>query len=63
MATAPKEEKIDIRQRLKALNNLPTFIKEVYQTSPALASGNIVLRLIRSVIPLLVLYTGKLLID
>lgn len=58
-----KEEKIDIRQRLKALNNLPIFIKEVYQTSPALASGNILLRLIRSSIPLLVLYIGKLLID
>lgn len=66
MATIPKEEKeekIDIHQRLKALNNLPVFIKEVYQTSPALASGNIVLRLIRSAIPLLVLYIGKLLID
>lgn len=66
MASIPKEEKeekIDIRQRLKALNNLPTFIKEVYQTSPKLASGNIILRLIRSAIPLLVLYIGKLLID
>ncbi len=66
MASKPKEEKeekIDIRQRLKALNNLPAFIKEVYRTSPALASGNIVLRLIRSVIPLMVLYIGKLLID
>ncbi|MBA4849678.1 ABC transporter ATP-binding protein [Emticicia sp. BO119] len=59
----PKEEKIDIRQRLQALNNLPTFVKEVYQTSPALATGNILLRLIRSAIPLLVLYIGKLLID
>jgi ATP-binding cassette subfamily B protein len=66
MASRPreeKEEKINIRQRLKALKNLPVFIKEVYQTSPALTSGNIVLRLIRSVIPLLVLYVGKLLID
>jgi ATP-binding cassette subfamily B protein len=66
MATKPREEKedkIDIRQRLKALNNLPAFIKEVYQTSPALASGNILVRLIRSAIPVLVLYVGKLLID
>jgi ATP-binding cassette subfamily B protein len=66
MATIPKEEKeekINMRQRLKALSNLPIFIKEVYQTSPVLASGNIILRLIRSAIPLLVLYIGKLLID
>ena len=58
-----EEEKINFRQRLKSLSNLPVFIKEVYRTSPALTIGNIALRAMRSVIPLLVLYLGKLIID
>lgn len=58
-----EEEKINFRQRLQSLRNLPVFIKEVYQTSPALTVGNILLRAMRSVISLLVLYLGKLIID
>lgn len=57
------ENKPNIRDRFKALGNLPSFLKEVYQTSPALTVGNTLLRLIRSAMPLLALYIGKLIID
>lgn len=59
----PIETKPNIKQRLKALGNLPAFLREVYQTSPALAIGNMLLRLMRSAIPISILYLGKLIID
>ncbi len=59
-----KEEKpLTFRERMQALRNLPAFFRLVWHTSPAMASANIFLRLIRSAIPLLVLYLGKLIID
>ncbi|MCU0468901.1 MAG: ABC transporter ATP-binding protein/permease [Arcicella sp.] len=62
-ANTPTENKPNIRERFNALKNLPAFLKEVYQTSPWLTIGNSMLRLIRSVMPLLTLYVGKLIID
>ena len=59
----PNDKKISIRERLAALNNLPSFLREVYQTSPPLTIGNVFLRLLRASIPILILYTGKLIID
>lgn len=57
------ETKPNIKERLKALGNLPAFLREVYLTSPALTISNISLRLLRSVIPISILYIGKLIID
>jgi ATP-binding cassette subfamily B protein len=57
------ENKPNIRERLKALTNLPAFLKEVYQTSPSLTIGNTVLRLLRSLMPISSLYVAKLIID
>lgn len=57
------ENKPNIRERLKALTNLPAFLKEVYQTSPSLTIGNTILRLLRSLIPVSSLYVAKLIID
>ncbi len=57
------ENKPNIRERLKALNNLPAFLKEVYQTSPSLTIGNTLLRLLRSLMPVSSLYIAKLIID
>ncbi len=57
------ETKPNIRERLKALGNLPAFLREVYLTSPALTISNTVLRLLRSAIPISILYIGKLIID
>lgn len=59
----PDENKPNIKERLKALGNLPAFLREVYLTSPALTISNIFLRLLRSAIPISILYVGKLIID
>jgi ATP-binding cassette, subfamily B, bacterial len=52
-----------LRERFGALRNLPPFLKLVWQTSPTLATGALVLRLVRAVLPVLTLYIGKLIID
>jgi ATP-binding cassette, subfamily B, bacterial len=57
------EKKPNIKERLQALGNLPAFLREVYQTSPSLTISNIFLRLLRSAIPISILYVGKLIID
>lgn len=62
--TAPKKtDKISFKERLGALRNLPEFFRLIWQTSPWLTVINSLLRIIRSAIPLSVLYVGKLIID
>lgn len=62
--TAPKKtDKISFKERLGALRNLPEFFRLIWQTSPWLTIINSLLRIIRSAIPLAVLYVGKLIID
>lgn len=62
---APKSETsaVTLKQRLSALKNLPKFFKLVWQTSPSLTIINSILRLIKSSIPVGILYVGKLIID
>ncbi len=55
--------RISLKDRFSALGNLPAFFKIVWQTSPSLTITNAVLRIIRSAIPLAILYVGKLIID
>ncbi|HET6701151.1 MAG TPA: ABC transporter ATP-binding protein [Gemmatimonadaceae bacterium] len=52
-----------LRERFGALRNLPPFLKLVWQTSPTLASGALLLRIVRAVLPVITLYVGKLIID
>ena len=52
-----------LRERLGALRNLPPFLRLVWQTSPAMTAGNLALRLVRALLPVLMLYVGKLIID
>lgn len=52
-----------LKDRFQALQYLPPFFKEIWHTQPWMTSGNIGLRLIRSAIPFLTLYVGKLIID
>ncbi|GAB5550997.1 MAG: ABC transporter ATP-binding protein [Saprospiraceae bacterium] len=59
----PNEEKKTLRQQFAALNNLPRFFKLIWLTSRSLTLGNIFLRLIKSGIPLVMLYIGKEIID
>ena len=51
------------RERFGALRNLPPFLALVWQTSPALAVAQAVLRIIRALLPVATLYVGKLIID
>src|SRR6187200_3247841 len=51
------------RERLGALKNLPPFIQLVWETSPSLTIAQGLLRLIRALLPVVVLYLGKLIID
>ena len=54
---------VSVRERVSALRNLPAFLNLIWHTSPALALGNIALRLLRAFSPLAMLYVGKLIID
>ena len=52
-----------LRERFSALRNLPPFLKLVWQTSPSLTIATLVLRLARAVLPVAMLFVGKLIID
>ena len=54
---------LTLKERLAALRNLPAFFKLVWETNPSMTLVNIILRIIRSSLPLLILYVGKLIID
>lgn len=56
-------DRLTFRDRLSALANLPSFLALVWQTSPRMTLGSAFLRLIRSALPLGMLYVGKLIID
>jgi len=56
-------ETLTLKERLGALRNLPAFFKMVWNTSPAMTVINSILRIIRSAIPVALLYVGKLIID
>ncbi len=56
-------EKLTVKERLRAFKNLPLFFKLIWQTSPWLTFLNGFLRIIQSIMPLGMLYTGKLIID
>ncbi len=58
-----KKEKLSYRQQFSALSNLPRFFSMIWETSPSMALGNLILRLIQSAVPLLMLYIGKEIID
>ncbi len=54
---------VSIRERVDALKNLPKFFKMVWDISPALTLTNMVLRLVRALQPLAMLYVAKLIMD
>jgi len=58
-----KQEQVTFKQRLAALGNLPEFFKLVWQTSHWMTIANAILRIIRSTLPLAILYVGKLIVD
>lgn len=58
-----KDQPQSWREQLGALRHLPPFFKMIWQTSPSLSIGNAVLRLLKSLIPLAMLYIGKEIVD
>lgn len=52
-----------VRERMAALRNVVPFLRLVWQTSPVLTSWTLVVRLVRALLPVIVLYVGKLIID
>lgn len=52
-----------LRERFKAMRNLPPFLRQVWQTSPWLTVASLGLRLVRALMPVATLYIGKLIID
>lgn len=54
---------VSLKERFSALGNLPAFFKLVWQTSRSLTIATASIRLVRSAIPVSILYIGKLIID
>lgn len=60
--TIPTQD-ISFKERLSALKNLPNFFKLVWQSSPSKTLISFTLRILRSAMPVALLYVGKLIID
>ncbi|MEK6768691.1 MAG: ABC transporter ATP-binding protein [Gemmatimonadota bacterium] len=58
-----REERPTWRQRLEALKNLPPLLKMVWETHRGYTAAIVALRALRAVVPLAVLWVGKLIID
>jgi ATP-binding cassette subfamily B protein len=56
-------QNISFKERLSALKNLPEFFKLVWSSSPTKTSLSFLLRIMRSAMPVALLYVGKLIID
>jgi ATP-binding cassette subfamily B protein len=52
-----------LRERVGALRNLPPFLALIWQTSRTLTVGTLLLRLVRALLPVVILFVGKLIID
>lgn len=50
-------------ERFGALRNVPPFLRLIWKTSRALTAGDLLLRLVRALLPVATLYVGKLIID
>ncbi|TKS53773.1 ABC transporter ATP-binding protein [Luteimonas yindakuii] len=61
--TAPSRPQPTLRERFNAMRNLPPFLRQVWATSPTLTLTSLGIRLVRAVMPVLMLYIGKLIID
>src|SRR5262245_21228328 len=52
-----------LRERFRALRNLPPFLAIVWQASRSMTLAEAALRLVRALLPVAMLYVGKLIID
>ena len=61
--TRPAAADLTFRERLGALKHLPPLFRLVWGTSPALFAANLALRLVRALVPITMLWVGKLVVD
>ena len=59
----PSKEKPSFKEQFLAYRNLPRFFSLIWATSKTYTIGDLLLRLIKSAIPLAMLYVGKEIID
>ncbi|HEY7502780.1 MAG TPA: ABC transporter ATP-binding protein [Gemmatimonadales bacterium] len=59
----PGEPPVSWRERLQALRHLPRLLRMVWETEPRYVVGILALRVMRALIPLAVLWVGKLIVD
>ncbi|AWV07443.1 ABC transporter ATP-binding protein [Marilutibacter maris] len=62
-ASSPPSPRPSLRERFDALRNLPPFLRQIWSTSPGLTLMTLGLRLVRALMPVAMLYVGKLIID
>jgi ATP-binding cassette, subfamily B, bacterial len=55
--------RLALRERFGALRNVPPFLRMVWETNRALTIATLLLRLLRALLPVALLYVGKLIID
>lgn len=58
-----KKEELSIKEQFSALSNLPRFFRLIWNTSKSMSLANVLLRIVKSAIPLVMLYIGKEIID
>ncbi|PZO64649.1 MAG: ABC transporter ATP-binding protein [Pseudoxanthomonas suwonensis] len=63
MPSPASPQQLNFRERFAALRNLPPFLRDIWHTSRPLTLTSIGLRLIRALLPIVMLYIGKLIID
>jgi len=51
------------RERIQALKHVPRLLRLVWHSEPRYVAGILVLRVLRSLVPLVVLWIGKLIVD
>ncbi|MEO6550836.1 MAG: ABC transporter ATP-binding protein [Ferruginibacter sp.] len=61
--TNPKLMTLTFKDRISALQNVPAFFKLVWQTNKGMTLLSGFLRILRSALPIAILYVGKLIID
>jgi ATP-binding cassette subfamily B protein len=59
----PSSADLSFRERVGALKHLPPLFRLVWATNPTLFATNLGLRLIRALLPVSMLYIGKLIVD
>ncbi|MCH2215640.1 MAG: ABC transporter ATP-binding protein/permease [Flavobacteriales bacterium] len=58
-----KDQKPSFKERLSAFKNLPRFFIMVWETSASMTIVNVLLRVVKAAIPVVMLWVGKLIID